>query len=133
MLHFEQFLSDISTRKLTVSIITGDFNARSSSRWSDDNNTLEGTKLYWLTSSNRFYQLINELKHVQTNVSSCIDFIFTDEPNLSVNSGVHASLHSNCHHQIVQTSLNLTISLILILIFPPTIPASYMGLQKNRF
>ena len=80
---------------------------------------MEGTKLYWLTSSNGFYQLINELKHVQTNGSSCIDFVFTDEPNLSVNSGVHASLHPNCHHQIVQTSLNLTIFLILILIFPP--------------
>ena len=40
---FEQLLSEISKRKLTVSIITGDFNARSSNWWSNDTNTLEGT------------------------------------------------------------------------------------------
>ena len=42
--------------------------------------------------------------------SSCIDLIFTDRPNLAVNSGVHASLHPNCHHQVVHTSFNLNIS-----------------------
>ena len=110
LLNFEQLLSDISTRKPTVSIITGDFNARSSSWWSDDINTSEGTNLYSLTSSNGFSQLINEPTHLQTNSSSCIDLIFTDQPNLSVNSGVHASLHPNCHHQIVHTSFNLSIS-----------------------
>ena len=45
-----------------------------------------------------------------TKSSPCIDLIFTDQPNLSVNSGVHASLHPNCHHQIVHTSFNLNIS-----------------------
>ena len=110
LLNFEQLLSDISTRKPTVSIITGDFNARSSSWWSDDINTSEGTNLYSLTSSNGFFQLINEPTHVQSNSSSCIDLLFTDQPNLAVNSGVHASLHPNCHHQIVHTSFNLNIS-----------------------
>ena len=47
---------------------------------------------------------------MQTNSSSCIDLIFTHQPNLSVNSGVHASLHPNCHHQIVHTKFNLNIS-----------------------
>ena len=110
LLNFEQLLSDISTRKPTMPIITGDFNARSSSWWSDDINTLEGTNLYSLTSSNGFFQLINEPTHVQSNSSSCIDLLFTDQPNLAVNSGVHASLHPNCHHQIVHTSFNLNIS-----------------------
>ena len=113
-LYFEQLLSDISTRKPTVSIITGDFNARSSSWSPDDINNSEGTNLYSLTSSNGFYQLINEPIHVQSNSSSCNDILFTDQPKLSVNSGVHASLHPNCHHQIVYTSFNLNISY-----FPP--------------
>ena len=116
LLNFEQLLSDISTRKPTVSIITGDFNARSSSS--------EGTNLFSLTSSNRFFQLINEPTYVQSNSSSCIDLLFTDQPNLAVNSGVHASLHSNCHRQIVHTSFNF---------LAPTIPAPYVGLQKGRF
>ena len=108
--NLEQLLRDISKCKPTVSAVTGDFNARSSSWWSEDINTSEGTKLYSLTSSNGFLQLINESTHIQTNSSSCIDFIFTDQPNLSVNSEVHASLYPNCHHLIVHTKFNLNIS-----------------------
>ena len=108
--NLEQLLRDISKCKPIVSVITGDFNARSLSRWSEDINTSEGTKLYLLTSSNGFSQLMNEPTHIQTNSSSCIDLIFTDQQNLSVNSGFHASLHPNCHHQIVHTKFNLNIS-----------------------
>ena len=93
-----------------VSVITDDFSARSSSKWSEDINTSEGTKLYSLTSSNGFTKLTNEPTHMQRNNFSCIDLIFTDQPNLSVNSGVHASLRPNCHHQIVHTKFNLSIS-----------------------
>ena len=93
-----------------VSVITDDFSARSSSYWSEDINTSEGTELYSLTSSNGFTQLTNERTHIQTNNFSCIDLIFTDQPNLSVNSGVHASLRPNCHHQVVHTKFNLNIS-----------------------
>ena len=82
---FEQLLSEISKRKPTVSIISGDFNARSSSWWSNDTNTYEGTNLHSLTSSNNFSQLINEPTHIQRNSSFCTDLIFTDQPNLAVN------------------------------------------------
>ena len=44
------------------------------------------------------------------NSSSCIDLIFTSQPNLVVESGVHPSLHPNCHHQIVFAKFNLMIS-----------------------
>ena len=43
------------------------------------------------------------------NSSSCIDLIFTDQPNLVVDSGVHPSLHPNCHHQITYCKFNLFI------------------------
>ena len=64
--NLEQLLRDISKCKPTVSVITGDFNARSSSWWSEDINTSEGTKLYLLTSSNKFLQLINEPTHIRS-------------------------------------------------------------------
>ena len=48
--------------------------------------------------------------HIQAKSTSCIDLIFTDQPNLSVNPGVHASLHPNCHHQIVHSRYNLNIN-----------------------
>ena len=44
------------------------------------------------------------------NSSSCTDLIFTSQPNLVVESGVHSSLHSNCHHQIVFAKFKLMIS-----------------------
>ena len=78
--------------------------------WSENISTSEGTKLYWLTFSNGSSQLINEPTHIQTNSSSFLDLVFTDQPNLSVNSGVHASLHPNCHYQIVRTKFDLNIS-----------------------
>ena len=105
----ERLLCDINKHKPYLSIITGDFNARSPNWWSKDIDTPEGLKLFSLTSSNGFSQLINEPTHIQGNSSSCIDLIFTNKENLSVNSGVHTSLHPNCHHQITHSSFNFNI------------------------
>ena len=103
-------LNEINNRKPSLSVITGDFNSRCSSWWSNDINTREGLKLFSLTSSNGFNQIIDEPTHIQAKSTSSIDLIFTDQPNLSVNSGVHASLHPNCHHQIVHSRYNLNIN-----------------------
>ena len=100
--NFEQLLDDVSQCIPSLSKISGDFNARSVSWWSNDINTTEGLKLSSMSSSVK-------PTHIQSNSSSCIDLIFTDQPNLSVNCGVHASLHPNCHHQIVYSRFNLDI------------------------
>ena len=102
-------LNDINYQKPSLSVVAGDFNSRCSSWWSNDIDTKEGLKLFSSTSSNDFSQLIHDPTHIQVNSSSSIDLFFTDQPNLSVNSGVHASLHPNCHHQIVHSSFNLNI------------------------
>ena len=102
--NFEIFLNDINKRKPSLSVVTGDLNSRSSSWWSKDTNNIEGLKLFSLTSYNRLSQLINKPTNIHTNSTSCIDLIFTNQENLSVNSGVHSSLHPNCHHQIVHSS-----------------------------
>ena len=107
--NLENLVSDINNRKPALSIITGDFNARSQSWWSNDINTTEGSKLLALSSSNGFSQLINEPTNIQTNSTSCINLIFTDKPGLSVDSGVHSSLRPNCHHQIIHSTFNLNI------------------------
>ena len=72
-------------------------------------------------SSNGFSQLIHEPTHIQSNSSSCIDLVFTDQPNLLVNSGFHVSFCPNRHHEIVHSSFNLNITI-------PTIPTIDMGL-----
>ena len=85
-----------------------------------------GMKLFSLTFSNGFSQLINEPTHMQTNSTSCIDLIFTDQESLTVNSGVHSSLHPNRHHQIVHSSFNPNIYSP-----PPIVSTISMGLQKG--
>ena len=107
--NFENFLNDINECKPYLSGVTGNFNLRPSSWWSKDTDTVEVLKLFSLTSSKGFSQLINKSTHIQTNITSCIDLIFIDQENLSVNSGVHSSLHQNCYHQIVHSSFNLNI------------------------
>ena len=113
---FDAFLSNlqllfnnISYRKPSLSVVTGDFNSRCSSWWSNDINTTEGLKPFSSSSSNGFSQLTQDPAHILGHSSSCIDLLFTDQPNLSVNSGVHAFLHPNCHYQIVHSSFNLNI------------------------
>ena len=56
-----------------------------------------------------FEQLISDPIHILPASSSCIDLIFTDQPNLVVDSGVHPSLHTNYHDQITDCILNLRI------------------------
>ena len=58
---------------------------------------------------NCLQQLISDPTHLIPNSSSCIDLIFTNQPNLAVNSGIHPSLHVKCHHQIVHCKFNLMI------------------------
>ena len=105
--NFQMLLNDINNRKPSLSVVTGDFKSRCSSWWSNGINTTEGLKLLSLTSSNGFTQLIHEPTHIQANSSSCIELIFTDQPNLSVNSGVHASLHQTAIIKLLTQTLTL--------------------------
>ena len=99
----------IANRNLFVSIIIGAFNARSNNCFSSDKTTYEGKKLESLTSQCEFKQVISDPAHILESSSSCIDLIFTSQPNLVMNSGVHSSLHPNCHHQIIHAKFNLKI------------------------
>ena len=75
--------------------------------------TMEGTRLDSLVSTDGFHQLISEPTHILQNLLSCIDLIFTDQPSLVDDSGVHPTLHENSHHQIIYCKLNLKI------VYPP--------------
>ena len=92
------------------SIILGDFNARSNNWWQGDTQTSEGSRIDYLTTSSGFQQIISEPTHILKNSSSCIDLIFTDQPNLITDSSTHPSLHPICHHNITFCKINLKIS-----------------------
>ena len=103
-------LSDINSSNPHFSIILGDFNARSNNWWQGDTQTSEGSRIDYLTTSSGFQQIISEPTHILKNSSSCIDLIFTDQPNLITDSGTHPSLHPNCHHNITFCKINLKIT-----------------------
>ena len=93
-----------------LTTVIGDFNAKSN-KWSEgDRSTIEESKIDFLTSQFGLSQIIKEPTHILENSSSCIDLIFTTQPNMVLESGVHHSLHQNCHHhQIIFAKFNLAI------------------------
>ena len=90
-------------------LLLGDFTAKSKTWFINDQSSSEGTELESLTSLYGMKQLIAEPAHVLENSSSCIDLIFTNQPNLIMDAGVHPSLHSKYHHHVIYAKLNLQI------------------------
>ena len=85
------------------------FNARSSSWCINEKSIYEGTEIDFLATGYDLKQVTNKRTHLLENSSSCIDLIFTSPPDLVMNTGVHTSLHVNCHHQIIYAKFNLKI------------------------
>ena len=62
-----------------------------------------------VTSQLGLHEIANEPTHILPNSSSCIDLIFTSQPNMVIEPGIHSSLHSSCDHQIVFAKFSLKI------------------------
>ena len=107
-------LNFVKQSQPSFTIILGGFDARSKSWWADGITSPEATDIDSLTTVHGLQQLISEPTHLLPNSLSCIDLIFTDQPNLVVDSGVRPSLHPNCHHQIIFCKFNLMIK------YPPS-------------
>ena len=106
--NFDSTLGSIINKNSFLIVALGDFNAKTTNWYKNDINSYEGLKIDTITSQFGLQQLINEPTHLTANSSSCIDLIFTSQPNLVMESGVHSSLHPNCqHHQIVFARINL--------------------------
>ena len=73
-------------------VVIGDFNAKSKYWCSQDSTNSEGITIENVTSQFGLSQIISEATHILESSSSCIDLIFTTQPNLVVESDVHPSL-----------------------------------------
>ena len=87
-----------------------DFNAKSSNWFYQGKTNFERDAIENLRSQFEFHQV--EPTHI-LDTSSCIDLIFTSQPNLITESGVHSSLRSNCHHQSIFVKFTLEV------VYPP--------------
>ena len=95
-------------------VLIGDLNAKKLKNWySHDKSTHEGNEIGNVTAEFSLQQIIKEPTHISNTSSCCIDLMFMSQPNLISYSGVHSSLHSNCHHKIVFAKFNLRI------VYPP--------------
>ena len=109
MKKFELNLDEINEKNPFLTVTFRDFNAKSQTWFKNDKTSYEGSKLDILACSHGLHQLINEPAHLLDSSSSCIDLIFTSQPNLVMESGVQPSLHPKCHHQLVLAKFNLSI------------------------
>ena len=107
--NLEMNLDDSFNSNPFLATVISDFIAKSKN-WSEgDRSTIEGSKIEFLISQFGLSQIIKEPTHILENSSSCIDLIFTTQPNMVLESGVHHSLHQNCHRQIIFAKFNLKV------------------------
>ena len=107
--NLELNIDTISADNPFLTVVLGDFNTESNLWYKNDKTTYEGSKIDDIASQFGLHQLINEPTHLTRNNSSCVYLIFTSQPNLVIESGVHSSLHENCHNQITYAKFNLKI------------------------
>ena len=83
-----------------LTVITEGFNAKFN-KWCSTNKAIsEGGKFAKLPSKYGLTQLLKEPTQISDNYRSCIDLIFTSQPNLVDDFGIDL-LHENCHYQII--------------------------------
>ena len=104
---FDLFSSNINDLSPVCFIINGDFNARSTKWWKLDKENFEGREINIITRAVGYSQLMNQPKHITKDSLSCIDLIFTSNPDLNNSSGVEMSLFEKCHHNIVHGKIDI--------------------------
>ena len=105
--NFELTLDSIINRNLVLIVALGDFNAKVTNWYKNDINSYKGLKFDTITSEFGLQQTIIEPTCLTSNSPSCIDLIFTSQPNLVMESCFQSSLHPICRHQIVFAKVNL--------------------------
>ena len=96
--NFELTLDKICENNPFMTVVLCDFNAKYNNWCKADITSLDRSKIGTIASNYGLNQLIQEPTPTLNSSSSCIDIIFTSEPNLVMESGIHSSLYSNCHH-----------------------------------
>ena len=82
------------------------------SKWrASDKNYTAGIELDNITTTSGYNQMIDKPTHYINKSSSCIDWIFSSNVNLTKNCGVEQWLYETCHHDIIYGTRNFNIAL----------------------
>ena len=110
LLNFKNLYENIKKENPYTTFFTGDFNGHSQYWWNEGDTNPEGKEIEELTSLLGLSQLISEPTNFEPHKNpSCIDLIFTDQPNIVLNSGTKPSLDNYCHDQIIYCRINFKI------------------------
>ena len=70
-------LDPLSTNNPFLTVMIGDFNAKSSNWYLNDITSFEGSQTEFFASQIAMFQVIKEPTHILDNLKSCIDLVFT--------------------------------------------------------
>ena len=93
MKSLELNLEHVVNKSPFLIVVLGDFNSTMKGWYQNDMATFEGSKIDIETSEFSLRQIVKELTHIQLFATSCIDLIFTSQPNLVFHSSVHPFVH----------------------------------------
>ena len=92
-----------------IILFQSDFNAKSSNWYLNDITSFEGSQIEFLASQFPMFQVIKESTYILDHSKFYLDFIFISQSNMIMDSGVHPSLHSDCHHQLIYAKFDLKV------------------------
>ena len=104
---FDLMLSKMALENSYCIVIAGDFHARPAQWWENNFENDAGRIFEPFTADMGLEQLISQPTHIIGESQSNIDLIFTDQPNPFIESGVHGSLHEQCHNQIIYGKISV--------------------------
>ena len=90
--------NDVNT---TLSVISGDFNAKSSQWFSLVEKNAEWREINFLTSTCGYSHLVNKPTRVTKNSSAYMDLNFAACPNLLRETGAELSVFEKCHKNLI--------------------------------
>ena len=93
-----------------LTVVLGDFNTKTCLWFNNAITSYKGSKIDGVTSQFGLEKIVKQLTHIIGDSLSYRDLIFTIQPNLVIESGVHSSLDSNYHHHITFAKFNLSSS-----------------------
>ena len=85
------------------------FNAKSKQWCKIDKTSFEDSQLQLLTLKFSLLQIITAATHILEDSKSCMNLLFTSQPNTAMDSGVHTSLYPHCHHQVIFAKFDLKV------------------------
>ena len=90
--NFELTLDAVSATNPFLIVAIGDFNAESSNYYTGDATAFEASKTDAITCQFGLLQIVNEPTHIQGKSVSCVDVIFSSQPNLVMSYGTNITI-----------------------------------------